>query len=589
MRQLSSNKSPFCDYWHAACLKYISFYRGCCMNTNLLAIDNMFANTSGAGPVPAKPATVEKSEQFSPNPLDNAPFSNDRGTITVDNTFVKPQNGPNKEAPRQFSHTLRKEITTKVPQKANGSQNAKKQNLTTSAAVQPSIVQLWLAQHSQNIEHGKKGIARKVGPKTGYELAQKLTNLRPDRFPSGAGKTAKPHKNEHLLMIDQGQIGLKAASPKTSNTLLAADAPLNQGGNTSTIQSSNRTLLTTKDLTGQENGKELLRETLANVGSKTTTASKKPAIAGKPVVGDGQKVPTLNPSSPPVQDKSPGLQSQLAGLGPEKSPLMAEKAVCLKTNPAEQGQVFSEPLADNGMPANNGIRKGDSPANHAFQMLHRPQLQISTGHIKDRDSSTSNNSSNSGSEQMLSANNAQAAIAEQSSAFPEAAKADNLPSQTSPSTDSASITDQILESIHSSLRQGDQQISIRLNPPELGKVLIEFKQQEHEITGLLEVSKIQTKYEVEQALPQIIQNLADCGIQIKRLEVMLSDGEQQEQQALKDQSLQDGWAQQQDPANQSAEANNTPANERLTNDNSYAGLNELQEMFVTNHSINILI
>jgi len=359
----------------------------------------------------------------------------------------------------------------------------------------------------------------------------------------------------------------------------------------------------------------LIPETLVEAGNKITTASNKPAIAGKPVVGDGQKVSTLNPNSPPVQDKSSdlqsqlvglgpeksplmaekavlnpnsppvqdkssGLQSQLVGLGPEKSPLMAEKAVDIKINPVLQDQVVSD----------DGVKQGDkSPANHAFQMLHRPQLQVSTGQIKDRGSSTSNNSSNSGFEQMLSANNAQSAIAEQSSAFPEAAKADNLPSQTSPSTDSASITDQILESIHSSLRQGDQQISIRLNPPELGKVLIEFKQQEHEITGLLEVSKIQTKYEVEQALPQIIQNLADCGIEIKRLEVMLSDGEQSEQQALKDQSLQDGWAQQQDPANQSAGANNTPANERLTNDNSYAGLNELQEMFVTNHSINILI
>jgi len=556
------------------------------MNTNLLAIDFVYANTSGADPVPAKPATVEKSEQFPSNPLDNAPFSNDSGTITVDNTFVKSQNEPNKEAPRQFSHTLRKEITTKVPQKAN----AKKQNLTTSAAVQPSIVQLWLAQYSQNIEHGKEGVARKVEPKAGYELAQKLTGLRPARFPSGAGKTTKIHENEPLLIMDQGQIGPKAASPKTSNALLATDAPPNQGQNSSTMQASDKTSLITKGLISQQNGKGLLHEALVDAGSKTTTASKKPAIAGKPVVGDGQKVPTLNPSSPPVQDKSPGLQSQLAGLGPEKSPLMAEKAVCLKTNPTQQGQIVSEPLADNGMPANNGIRKGDnSLGNHAFQKLHHPQLHVSTGQIKDRDSSMSKNSSNSGFGQMLSANNAQSAIAEQLSAFPEAAKTDNPPSQTSPSTHSASITEQILESIHSSLRQGDQQISIRLNPPELGKVLIEFKQQQHEITGLLEVSNTQTKYEVEQALPQIIQNLADCGIEIKRLEVMLSDGEQPEQQALKDQSLQDGWSQQQESANPGAEANNTPANERLTNDNNYAGLNERQEMFVTNHSINILI
>jgi len=558
----------------------------------------MCANTSGAVPVVGKPVAVNKSEQFPPTSPDNAPSIDSLGTISIDNALVKPQNGPNKEAPRQFSHTLRKEITTKVPQKANGSRNAKKQNLTLSVALQPSIVQLWLAQYSQNIEHGKKGIARKVEPKAGYELAQKLTDLRPDRFPSGAGKTAKPHKNEPLLMIDQCQIGPKAASPKTSNALLAVDAPPNQGGNTSTIQSSNRTLLITKGLISQENGKELLPETLVDAGSKTTTASKKPAIAGKPVVGDGRKVPTLNPSIPPVQDKSPGIQSQLAGLGPEKSLLLAEKAVCLKTNPAQQGQVVSDPLADNGMPANNGIRKGDSirkgdnsPGNHAFQKLHRPQLQVSTGQIKDRDSSASNNSSNSGFEQIISANNAQSAIVEQSSAFPEGAKTDNLPSQTSPSTNSASITEQILESIHSSLRQGDQQISIRLNPPELGKVLIEFKQQEHEITGLLEVSKIQTKYEVEQALPQIIQNLADCGIEIKRLEVMLTD--QSEQQPYRDQSLRDGSFQQHpdfpeggNPDNPGAVGDNEPA--IGGNDSSYQDSLEPQ-MQITDNSINVLV
>lgn len=539
------------------------------MNSHLLAIDNIFAKTNAAGPVPSKIAAVNKSENFSVTSPDNTHSINARGTETIDKKF-------NKEGQQQFGPTLRKEITTKVTQKSNDSRNTKREN----PAVQPGIAQLWLAQYSLNMEQGKEGIARKVKPKTGYELAQMLTNLRQDRIPSGTGKTPKLYKNESLLTIDQGQIGLKATSPEISNALFATDAPLNKGGNTSTIQSSNRTLLMTKGLNSQENGKELVPETLLKAGNKITTASKKPAIAGKPVVGDGQKVSTLNPSSPPVQDKSSDLQSQLTGLGPEKSQLMAEKAVDIKVKSAQQGQVVSD----------DDVKQGNnSPASHAFQMLHRPQLQVSTGQIKDRDSWSSNNSSNSGFEQMLSANNAQSAITEQSSAFPEAVKTDNVPSQASPSTATVSITEQIQGSIHSSLRQGNQQISIRLNPPELGKVVIEFKQQEQEITGLLEVSKIQTKYEVEQALPQIIQNLADCGIEIKRLEVMLSDGEQSEQQALKDQSLQDGWAQQQNPANSGEETNNIPANQRLTNENSYAGLNELQEVFVTNNSINILI
>lgn len=540
------------------------------MNSRLLAIDNIFAKISTAGPVSSKTAATNKSEDFSLTSSDNTPYINAHGTETVGKKLN------NKQAQQQFGPTLRKEIATNVPRKANDSKNAKGQN----QAVQPGIAQLWLAQYSLNAEQGKEGIARKVEPKAGYELAQMLTSSKPDSIHALDGKTAKLNKNESLLTINQGQIGLKATLPETSNALFATDTPLNQGAKTSTIQSSNKISLIAKDLTGQESGKQLVSEILIEAGNKIATAGKKPAISGKPVFGNGQKAPTSNPSPTPAPDKSSDLQSQLTGLGTEKSPLMAEKAVDIKINPAQQDQVVSD----------DSVKQGDkSPANHAFQNLHRQQIQVSTGQIKDRDSSTSNNRSNSGFEQMLSANNAQGTIAEQSSAFPEAVKTDNLPSQTSPTTATASITEQIQGSIHSSLRQGDQQISIRLNPPELGKVIIEFKQQEQEITGLLQVSKTQTKYEVEQALPQIIQNLADCGIEIKRLEVMLSDGQQSEQQALKDQLLQDGWAQQQDPANSGQEANNTPANQRLTNENSYAGLNELQEVFVTNNSINILI
>jgi hypothetical protein len=538
------------------------------MNSHLLAIDNMFAKTNAIGPVQSKTAVV-KSEHFSLTSSENTPSINTPGTETFGKKF-------NKEIQQQLGPTLSKEIATKVPQKANISKSVKGQNPT----VQPGIVQLWLVQYSLNTEQGKEGIARKVEPKAGYELAQMLTSLTPDKIPALAVKTAKLNKNESLLTIDQGKIGLKATLPETSNAWFATDVPLNKGANTNIIQSSNKILFTAKDPTGQENAKKLIPETHVEAGNKIATAGKIPPIPGKPIVGNDQKAPILNPSSTPAPDKSPDLQFQFTGLFTEKPPLIAEKAVDIKINPAQQDQVVTDDV----------IKQGEtSPANHVFQEMHRPQIQVSTGQTKDHDSSTSNNRSNSGFEQMFSANNAQSTISEQSSALPEAIKTDNLPSQTSPTTDTASITEQIQSSINSSLRQGDQQISIRLNPPELGKVVIEFKQQEQEITGLVEVSKTQTKYEVEQALPQIIQNLADCGIEIKRLEVMLSDGQQSGQQALKDQSLQDGWAQEQSPANPGGETNNTPANQRLTNENSYAGLNELQEVFVTNNSINILI
>jgi len=81
------------------------------------------------------------------------------------------------------------------------------------------------------------------------------------------------------------------------------------------------------------------------------------------------------------------------------------------------------------------------------------------------------------------------------------------------------ISQQIAISIKGSLRQGDTQLTIYLNPPELGRVFVRFQQQQDQITILLEVSKPETRCEIELALPQIMRALQDCGAQVRRLEV----------------------------------------------------------------------
>ena len=55
------------------------------------------------------------------------------------------------------------------------------------------------------------------------------------------------------------------------------------------------------------------------------------------------------------------------------------------------------------------------------------------------------------------------------------------------SDNTADVNKQILESINNSInRQGvDKQITVQLNPPELGKVIIKFQEQNSEITGHL--------------------------------------------------------------------------------------------------------
>ncbi|TFG44652.1 MAG: flagellar hook-length control protein FliK, partial [Candidatus Brocadiia bacterium] len=232
--------------------------------------------------------------------------------------------------------------------------------------------------------------------------------------------------------------------------------------------------------------------------------------------------------------------------------------------------------------------------NQNAQKLNIASVQVSTGQTKDQGTSTSNKNNSQGFEQMLSHNTPQTLITEQSPAAAKNATTANMPGQNSSSNVSADIGKQILESIHSSVSQqgAERQITIRLNPPELGKVSITFRQQDSELTGLMEVSKPQTRFEIEQTLPQIIRNLADSGIHIKRLEVMLSNEEQSGQGTLGNQSMQSGGAHQHNSANPGTPGNNPDAdesNEWLTNNNGYENLYELQEGLITDGSINMLI
>ena len=107
----------------------------------------------------------------------------------------------------------------------------------------------------------------------------------------------------------------------------------------------------------------------------------------------------------------------------------------------------------------------------------------------------------------------------------------------------------------------------------------------------MEVSKTETRYEIERALPHIIQNLSDSGIQVKRLEVMLTD--QGEQQPYKEQLLQDGSFQQHHDFSEEAHPDNPGtigANEPGIEGNNNSYHNSLEaEVQITDNSINMLV
>ena len=153
----------------------------------------------------------------------------------------------------------------------------------------------------------------------------------------------------------------------------------------------------------------------------------------------------------------------------------------------------------------------------------------------------------------------------------------------------SSVSDQIQESIQTSYHQGSQKIVINLNPPELGKVTIKFHEDGNGISGVLEVSKIQTKYEIQQSLPEIIQNLQGSGIQIKKIEVVLTG--QQEQYTPKDQSSttdQQGGFSQQGMTDSGSQSNNTSYNKWLDDTVNSPSFAE-PSMRIADNSINMLV
>ena len=288
-----------------------------------------------------------------------------------------------------------------------------------------------------------------------------------------------------------------------------------------------------------------------------------------------------------TQAKSFQTQAQVVTADRQGSVPTAEIEADLAAaqTPSKSPSLNGRNLAQNSSQASDG-----SSGRH----LNVAAVQAATGPTEAGDNSNSNGSLNLGSEQMLSQTAPLTQVEQPSTTFTVDAKTASPPEQTLTDNPSQSVSDQILDSVRSSLSQqtANKQITIQLHPPELGKVSVKIQEQDAQITGMLEVSKAQTRLEIEQALPQIIRNLADSGIQIKRFEVVLSQGEQSEQHAFKDPSLQDSAFGQHNSANSDSSANEheePTTHYGPTGRGNYQSAAALQEMVVRDDSIDILV
>ncbi len=355
-----------------------------------------------------------------------------------------------------------------------------------------------------------------------------------------------------------------------------------------TDQPQGKTILAENGNGNQHSGSQLNPEAVA-AGGTTATTGEKPPVMDIPIVPDGPKKPLINDKLSETEPKVPVDKSNISETGSKPSNAVVGKPTNSDTEVFQQGQVISQSSGGDNKEPQHG--QSNLSGHAALKDSDPAQVQISGSQTKGSGNSTSENNSDSHAgpfNWVFSSDNLQSLSTGQNSVSNQQAETFSYLS--------AGVGEQIRESVRTSLSQGQQQITIRLNPPELGKVFIKFQQHDGSITGILEVSRQQTRYEVEQALPEVIRNLADSGIGITKLEVVTTNTEQFQQQANKDQSPasgQNGCFGQNSSADSDTQPKNSDTHETdqwLTN--TYyesTGFTESQHTFVTDESINMLV
>jgi flagellar hook-length control protein FliK len=116
------------------------------------------------------------------------------------------------------------------------------------------------------------------------------------------------------------------------------------------------------------------------------------------------------------------------------------------------------------------------------------------------------------------------------------------------------MPEQVLSSIRGAIESGSHRLTVELDPPELGKVTIRLEQHEGSLVGVLEVDRRSTAGELEKALPQIVHNLSDAGVQVRRLEVAVNDRHPQQTGDGASYGMYQGRSSQQDQGQQAPHA-----------------------------------
>lgn len=602
------------------------------MNASILTIDRSFVAPGGRAGAPPKADARHAEKTFFPVADNKPPKADSAQTEATDNVPMDARKPVADRPTRKFRQVLREKAGTDSSPKAQNDAESKEHSLKEQDAVsgltepkQP--VKMWLAENSIPVPQSADAATAMVEPQAGCEPGQLIADLKPEKFPPVTGHAVKSAEIKALAATEKGQLGLKTVLPEKSNgenglkpvspdeAAIGSDAEVQSGvnGRSDAIVALSGVAVDAKALGNKADVKELVPEASADAGGKTAVANenlqgadapadsdateteatatnaKKDSPSNAFADGDGKKV-SADGGKVPLSPALPSTAANLAEKQFQAAPTDQGKDVPNLRAGIRQAQVESSD-ANGGESVGGGSDSADA---RGFATSSTTEVRVSDGQDKNRDPSAAGRDSTQNIEQILSHSDPHGPTASQSATPAANARPANLPGQSPPADVSADIGRQILESIHGSPSQqgAERQITVRLNPPELGQVFIRLQEHETGMTGILEVSRSQTRFEIENALPEIIRNLQDCGIQVRRFNVVLSEQGRSEQQSLGGQSMPNDGRYEHNPADQSAWADETglgSLNEWSANNYSFQNFSEPSESLVTDGSINMLI
>ena len=551
------------------------------------------------GPAQTPVGVVERSPAEWPDAItpNKARPTNTPKADRSDNSPPVTQDESVTESSETFGQTLGKKIKPKVSQDAQPGRKTEKQaqnpgapsrNMVLAAQnvlTQPAVLDNEISTKANG--HPQKQAEIQASPKPTQPVSEsaqaspliaqvaKAVTANSDQTVPVAAENSKQLGESTNPVINRAQIRSAPIVPITANETPISGVQTANGKNVGKPQLSDNPVVTNKQIAINNEAPASEKP----VGKSTPVDSYGMNTSGKSEIA-AEPIPDLGDSSESIRkmfigDQSP--QAQQKSPAPSADSTAQDKSDTGQKNHSGKMEIFESPENNNTQAEPFSVRSMVQKAS---------QAQAAAPQVEDRNNLFVHRAANPDievGEQVHAGNNVQSGNTEQPAtpvASTNAARNANS---------DVTVSQQIRESVQSSLRAGNQQIVIRLDPPELGKVAITFTEKGDDIVGVLQVDKLQTRNQIQQELPEIIQNLQNSGVQIKKLEVVLTN--QQEQHTSRDQSStagQGSFAEHQNSSNHESQTNNTTYNEWMTYIENGTGFNETQA-YITDKSVNMLV